>query len=481
MALITDMQTKKPIKTRLGTPLVRNALKNPGAFAFDQLQIGDQVFNKSDNFAGLGELSGLGVTRPKKELNFGPGIDVMKTPVPPKADDGLGVLRGATGTGGGTTEFDLGSFLGTSFDPQNITEQKQSTLGVVESLIGASEQELAERRRLADEDIDAKLARQAELLEKAFAPKISSIREGGEKASGAAAFSAAARGSVRGSRQAERQVEIAEKTAQAVAAVEAEKALQLQLREAQLRGASEEQLQSLSGRIADLRGKREQLQQDVELAKEGLLAEQNQLAQEAKERQLSFVLDRLAEQGMTIDPFTGQTVSTAEGEERKAEIALKDAKTAEIYRELQKPNVQVKYFSDELGNVTANVFNLDTGSIENVELGKLDAATKWAIDALEGGQRGSAVPAQGFTPGQAGGLSKEELFQEARQIIDGGGGTETVLGSVDKLKNAGFTEADINGLVTAVQLEESNRGNMNNVEDFFMGGLGQFSSPITLF
>lgn len=337
-------------------------------------------------------------------------------------------------------EFDLAAFLGIG-QPADITAQKEAQLGVTQELIGLAEADIAERRALAETDIQEQLQRQAELLETAFAPRLAAIEEAGQATQEAAAFAAAARGSVRGSRQAEKQVEISEKTGQALAAAEAEKAMQLQLAEAQLRGASEAQLESLNTRLQGLRDTRTQLESEVALAQEGLLAEQSLLAQEAQEQQLNFILDRLSEQGLTIDPFTGQTVSTIDGEKLKSDIAKKTADTAKIYAELQKPDVQVKYFTDELGNVTANLINLSTGETENIGLGKLGSAEKWALSALgvglgapvtvSGGAGGAVVTSAPGVPTQAAptvsGLPQGDAEAAAQNMFDRGFPTSTIL------------------------------------------------------
>jgi len=333
--------------------------------------------------------SQFGLPSPTVSFESAPGMPTQTAPASSDflpgetiAERNLRLGLGAGQEGFTRVDPQLAASLGLSFDPAELTVSKLAELKFGQEMQDKAAADLAAKEKEEATKVKTELERQAEILADIYAPKISAIEEGGEASKKAAAFAAAGQGSVRGSRQAEKQVEIAQKTAQAVAAVEAEKAMALQLKQAELEGASDARLEGLRESLSNLQNKSNELKMEVELAQRGLLEEQNLLAQEAQEAQLQFTLDRLAEQGLTIDPFTGQTVSTLEGEEKKAEIANTNADTAKLYKELQNPNVQIKYFSDELGNVTASVFNEDAGTLEQIQLGKLDTATKWAIDAL---------------------------------------------------------------------------------------------------
>ena len=259
-----------------------------------------------------------------------------------------------------------------------LTEQL-STLGETEDFLTG---EIAKEQVRRESEIQAELAIQEASLVSAYAPRYAEVQRGLERSQESAAFGGAAAGSVRGSRAAQKQVDLSQQASVVEQALAAEQGMQLRYIEAQLRGESDAVLDDLKGRMSLLSSQRQQVQVQLQLAEEELLSMQAAIAAEVQEQQFQMLLDSLDAQGLTIDPFTGQTVSTLEGEKLKANAALTDAKTAEIYTQLQQPDLSVKYFSDEVGNTYANVFDAKTGILETVELGRLNAAQKWAIEAL---------------------------------------------------------------------------------------------------
>jgi len=259
-----------------------------------------------------------------------------------------------------------------------LTEQL-TTLGETEDFLAG---EITKEQTRRESEIQAELAIQKASLVAAFAPRYEEVQRGLERAQESAAFGSAAAGSVRGSRAAQKQVDLSQQASKVEQALAAEQGMQLRYIEAQLREESDEVLDGLRSRMSLLSSQRQQVQVQLQLAEEELLAMQAAIAAEVQEQQFQLLLDSLDAQGLTIDPFTGQTVSTLEGEKLKANAALTDAKTAEIYTQLQQPDLSVKYFSDEVGNTYANVFDAKTGVLETIELGRLNAAQKWAIEAL---------------------------------------------------------------------------------------------------
>ena len=283
------------------------------------------------------------------------------------------------------TTFDVSGFLESmipSVDSgafSTALEQQLATLGETESFLSG---EIAGETERRESEIQAELAIQKASLADMYAPRYEELQAGLSRAQDSAAFGSAAAGSVRGSRAAQKQVDLSQQAAKAEQALAAEQGMQLRLIEAQLRGESDEVLDGLKSRMSSLSATRQQVQVQLQLAEEELLATQAAIAAEVQEQQLSLLLDNLAAQGLTIDPFTGETVTSLEGEQIKSNAALADAKTAEIYMQLQQPDLSIKYFSDEVGNTYANVFDAKTGALETVDLGRLNAAQKWAIEAL---------------------------------------------------------------------------------------------------
>ncbi len=456
MATITDMAVKKPVKTQVGSLLFKNALNSPSNFSFDQLQIGDQVFNKSDNFAGLGELAGLGASGTR----FAPGPGILKTPPPPEVTLGVDpTLQDSTGaplpgvfiapeTGATIDTRDVNG-IPSQFSQQDIDFEANlmATLDAIAAQEAATTSEYETAVAATDADVQAKLDQYSLSLDKAFAPKIAAIQQSGEEAQKAAMRSAGLAGSARGSRAAEKQQKIIQQTADAVAAAEAEKAAQLMLAEAEFRGAAEGTLSSLKERLNSLSDIRRQKEGDLELAKRGLLDEQVAQATAAQEAMLASYLETLKAQGLAINPYTNETVSTLEGEKLKAEIANKDAATAKIYQELQKPNVDVKYYTDELGYVTASFINMDTGESSSLELGKLDTAQKWALEALNAPSYYGGGGSSGYYAGGGDYLTVDDLVDYA---ISEGATSATIGAYIPKMLAEGLTQSEVQEVVKGV-------------------------------
>ena len=371
MAIIKDKRVKRPQSSLPELPTL-------GAS-----EVGEDIFKNAQSAifgpqqqTGIQKAGGQGPTQP---LSFAQ----LATP---RSGGQSGLLGGIVGSVENQKEEDV------------FVKNLLSQLDVLSGLEGQSQSELDAKKLSVEEQLQADLKKLSDTLNLAFAPQISAVKEAGEATGEAAAFTAAGAGSVRGSRQTEMQIDIERQTGEAVAAVEAEKAAQLMLGEAQLRGASDEVLESLNQRVIDLGDSRRQIEADLELAKAGILDEQVAAAQKLEEDQLAALQAQAEAQGLHYNPFTGETVSSLEGEKLKADIALQDAKTADIYNKLQQPNIDIQYFTDELGNVTAQAFNKDTGEFETVELGKLGASQKWAIGALNTGSTGGGGGGGGVVP-----------------------------------------------------------------------------------
>jgi len=311
------------------------------------------------------------------------GGEEVFQPGPPAAEAVSVVIPGAAPAP--EAPFDVAGFLESmipSVDSgafSTALEQQLATLGETEDFLAG---EIAGETERRESEIQAELAIQQASLEAMYAPQYDEIQTGLLRAQESAAFGGAAAGSVRGSRAAQKQVDLSQQASKVEQALAAEQGMQLRLIEAQLREEPDEVLDALNSQMSSLSSQRQQVQVQLQLAEEELLSMQAAIAAEVQEQQFQLLLDSLDAQGLTIDPFTGQTVSTLEGEKLKANAALTDAKTAEIYTQLQQPDLSVKYFSDEVGNTYANVFDAKTGVLETVDLGRLSAAQKWAIEAL---------------------------------------------------------------------------------------------------
>lgn len=358
------------------------------------------------------------------------------------------------------TTFDVAGFLESmipSVDAgafSSALAEQLATLGETEEFLTG---EIAVEQARRESDIQAELAIQEASLVSAYAPRYEEVQAGLLRAQQSAAFGGAAAGSVRGSRAAQKQVDLSQQAAKAEQALAAEQGMQLRYIEAQLRGESDEVLDSLRDRMSALSSARQQVQVQMQLAEEELLGIQAAIAAEVQEQQLQMLLDSLDAQGLTIDPFTGETVTSLEGEKIKASTALTDAKTAEIYMQLQQPDLSIKYFSDEVGNTYANIFDASTGVLQTVELGRLNAAQKWAIEALNapvmsgyGGTSGGG--SGGVAAGAAAGAGMYSAADMTTALIEEGitPSNFLVTGTVEGLKAMGYSNEDINTIAMGI-------------------------------
>jgi hypothetical protein len=422
----------------------------------------------------------------------GPGAPKLPTPVPGFS----GPTQTITGPGGiewevgptGITQvtpsvpavtgkaapFDMDAFMESiipSVDPDAYAlalEQQLATLGETEAFVAG---ETATEQARRESEIQADLAIQEASLAAAYAPRYDEIQAGLERAQQSAAFAAAGAGTVRGSRQAQKQVDLSQQAAKVEQALAAEQSMQLRLIEAQLRGEPDEVLDALKSRMSALSSTRQQIQTQMVLAEEELLGVQAAVAAQVQERRLQMILDNLDARGLTIDLFTGETVTTLEGEKLKSNFALTDAKTAEIYMKLQQPDLTVEYFSDEIGNTFANLVDLKTGIVETIELGKLSATQKWVIDALNapvisgyGGTSGGGYggTAAGTVAGVAGGPAApgevtDAISAAAEGLLDLGETIGSVGSSIKSggelamsLAAAGFSQSEQIAIVEAM-------------------------------
>jgi len=355
----------------------------------------------------------------------------------------------AAAVSAGAAPFDINAFMESSVpsvDPNAYAlalEQQLATLGETEDFVAG---ELAGETVRRESEIQDELAIQQASLEAMYAPRYDELERGLLRAQESAAFGSAAAGSVRGSRAAQKQVDLSQQAAQAEQALAAEQGMQLRLIEAELRGEPDAVLDALKDRVSSLSTTRQQLQTQMVLAEEELLGIQATIAAEVQEKQLQMHLDYLADRGLTMDPFTGETVTSLVGQEMKSNLALQDAQTAEIYAQLQQPDLQVEYFNDEMGNTYANLVDLKTGTLETIELGRLNAAQKWAIEAL------NAPVMSGY--GGSGGTVTEglDLDDVAKALIKEG---ETIGSLYSSIKSGGELSKELSSMgLTSSQKEE---------------------------
>jgi len=433
-----------------GAPSVATTPAGPGALPLPTPQPG--LSGPTQTITGpSGEQFSVGPTG-VTPLGFPSATPAAVTPVTPAAP------------------FDINAFIESmvpSVDPDAYAlalEQQLATLGETESFLSG---EIAGETERREAEIQAELAIQQASLADMYAPRYEELEQGLLRAQESAAFGSAAAGSVRGSRAAQKQVDLSQQAAKAEHALAAEQGMQLRLIEAQLRGEPDEVLDGLKSRMSSLSATRQQLQTQMVLAEEELLGIQATMAAEAQEKQLQLILDNLAAEGLTINPLTGETVTTLEGEKIKSNTALADAKTAEIYTQLQQPDLQVEYFNDEMGNTYANVVDLKTGTSETLDLGRLNAAQKWAIEALNapvlsnyggtsgGGYGGTA----GGTVGEIGvaGETIDPIVAAAQAMLANGETVGSLYNSMQSggelsqsLTAGGFTAAEKNAIAQAM-------------------------------
>lgn len=389
-----------------------------------------------------------------------------------------------------TPAFDVTGFLESmipSVDSgafSSALEQQLATLGETEEFLTG---EIAKETERRESDIQKELSIQAESLAAAYAPRYDEIQQGLQRAQESAAFGAAAAGSVRGSRAAQKQVDLAQQASKAEQALAAEQGMQLRLIEAELRGESDAVLDGLRDRMSALSSARQQVQVQLQLAEEELLATQAAIAAEVQEQQFQLLLDSLDAQGLTIDPFTGQTVTTLEGERIKSNAALTDAQTAEIYMQLQQPDLDIKYFSDEIGNTYANVFDAKTGTLETVELGRLSAAQKWAIEALNapvvagyaGTSGGTTATPTVTTAGAASPTTFSEADIATALLQQGMSPIEFISGgTLTELKDKGFSNEQINNIAKEMYTQfETQPSFMETLGGVASTGLQSLATP----
>jgi len=348
--------------------------------------------------------------------------------------------------------FDVSAFLESlipSVDPDAFSSaltKQLTTLGKTEEDLGA---ELIMQEKLGEMALQDELAIQKASLEASYAPRFEELQRGLERAQQSAAFGGAAAGSVRGSRAVQKQVDLSQQASKVEQALAAEQGIQLRLIEAQLRGEPNAVLNGLRDQMSSLKALRQQTQVQLQLAEEELLGIQAAIAADVQEQQLQLLLDSLDAQGLTIDPFSGETVTTLEGEKIKSSSALADAKTAEIYMQLQQPDLDIEYFSDEIGNTYANIFDAKTGTLETIDLGRLNSAQKWAIEALNapvvsgyGGATGGATPQFDAATAAA------SLLQQGVSVAEyASGGLQT------EFKNQGLNDEQLNLLTQEMYLQ----------------------------
>jgi hypothetical protein len=369
----------------------------------------------------------------------------------------------AAAVSAGAAPFDINAFMESSVpsvDPNayaTALEQQLATLGETEDFVAG---ELAGETVRRESEIQDELAIQQASLESMYAPRYDEVERGLLRAQESAAFGSAAAGSVRGSRAAQKQVDLSQQAAKAEQALAAEQGMQLRLIEAELRGEPDAVLDALKDRVSSLSTTRQQLQTQMVLAEEELLGIQATIAAEVQEKQLQMHLDNLAAQGLTMDPFTGETITSLVGQEMKSNLALQDAQTAEIYAQLQQPDLQVEYFNDEMGNTYANLVDLKTGTLETIDLGRLNPAQKWAIEALNapvmsgyGGSGGGTVAGTG-----TGGADIEGI---AKQLMKDG---ETVGSLYSSIKSGGELSKELSGLGFSSSQKEEIMKTMSGME-----------------
>jgi len=391
----------------------------------------------------------------------------------------------ASGTPSGTP-FDPAAWMESiipSVDSDAFTlalEQQLATLGETETfLTGEIETEQAK----VESEIQAELAIQKASLAEMYAPQYDEIKAGLLRAQESAMRSAGAAGSARGSRQAQKQIDLSQQAAKVEQALAAEQGMQLRLIEAQLRGEPSEVLDALKAQMSSLSSTRQQIQTQMVLAEEELLAVQATIAAQVQEQQLQMFLDTLEAQGLTIDLFTGETVTTLAGQEIKSNFALTDAKTAEIYMKLQQPDLNVEYFNDEMGNTFANLVDLKTGTVETIELGKLSAVQKWVIDALN-------APVMSGYGGATGGATTATVTGAGTAIYSTSDMTTALLeegitpsnflvgGTLEGLKAMGYSNEQINTIAKGIYVQSVQPSFMETFGGLASAGLQTLATPV---
>ena len=240
-------------------------------------------------------------------------------------------------------------------------------------------------------------------LKQSYTPQYNRIDDVTAQMQEATRFSGAAAGSVRGSKQEQNQQEVLAKADIAKQAVDAEIQAKMEMYQAQLQGAPPAELTAMQSKLEGIRDRRLQSELDLATAQEDAQTAQVEGAAAAQAMQLEKLDQYYAAQGLSVNPFTGEAVSSLEGQKMKAEIANSDANTAKAYAAANDANIDITYKTDELGNVSAIVSDKSTGEFEMLQLGKLDAAQQWAIGATGGGNGPTGPDGNplGFDPSKA--------------------------------------------------------------------------------
>jgi len=309
------------------------------------------------------------------------------------------------GTGYTNDFFTGGTDDGTGGESQDIYEilagqQSDFYSGQEEAALA----DIERQRGISESNMASKLRAQQELLDIQFAPQYQRADENLDRTIVSANLGAAAPGSVRGSRQSERIVQLNQAGQDVKNAISAQKQAQLALYKAQLQGASDEVMKGLQNRLNGIIDSRREAETNLELAKEGAMAQQIESAGRLKEQQLKQLSEFYEAQGQAVHPVTGAIINSLEGDQMKADIAKTNASTLEIYGKTQDRNLDIEYFEDEMGNTTATIYNKSTGEFTVSNLGRLSTAQKWAVGGLGAASYGNAGvdPALGYDPTNTG-------------------------------------------------------------------------------
>jgi len=332
--------------------------------------------------------------------------------------------------------------------------------------------------------LEKDIAMSNQLIEDRFTQRKQMLADQTERAVSSLGFSTAAAGSVRGSRREQRQIELENQAAVMQQSLQAEINLEKKIAEAALKGATAEELEPLKNNLARAKEATDAAQAQFDLAEQGLLQGQIEAASAAEIAAFEQANAALEAQGLVVDPISGEIVTTQEGEKIKANILKSNAQTAEIWDKISQPNIETKYFTDELGNVTASVFDKDAGEFETLNLGKLGKAEKWALGIGLSGTGGSGGGAG------AGGVSEfgfdPTLATVYNDILEGGDPVEVAnkygykgdardlraqSGNYEVAINAGYTINPLSGEISAPDVSAPTQGQAGSELGAFGGQL----------
>jgi hypothetical protein len=341
---------------------------------------------------------------------------------------GQGVTdRPTTGATGGGVATDTG-FGEEGLSLQEIIDKRLESRTAAEL---SAEEALSRGQIMSEDQLRREFETQRQLRESQFAPRFQQLEKNRELAQQSLGFAGAARGSLFGNRQQQFVDDLNQKASEASGTLQAELNAQLRVDEAALRGASDAELAPLREAVNNARAAREETEQTLELAQNEFLASQAEAAGNLQVAQQEAIAKFYEDQGLAYNPVTGETALNpkfeAEVRSKLSTAAKTDAQALEILNALENPEMEVKYFTDNSGFVTATFSDPVTGEVFSTPVGDIGASKAASGAGGAGGTGLGGTPGMDFdlsfapvydqiTTAQLEGATPFELFELASEI-----------------------------------------------------------------